>query len=127
MTASLYTIRNYRPVDFEDYLGLCLEAEMLEPSGRGVSRQELREILGRPGFTPEDDIFVVEVDGKLVGYVMLAPEVETGRAILECLVHPEHRRRGLASQLLGYAVRRAGEVEVGVSVLIRRLPCNSAP
>ncbi len=115
MNNSLYIIRNYRPTDFDKYVQLIVEAEKLEPTGRCVSPAVLSESLYRPNCSPEQDLFVVETAGNIVGYVDVEPELLIGRVILNCLIHPDHRRRGLATKLLGYAMHRANELEVKVA------------
>ena len=110
MSNSPNTIRNYRPADFDKYVLLNVEAERLEPAGRRVSPQVIAEQLGRPGCSPERDLFLVEIAGNIVGYMDEVPEPAIGRVILDCWVHPEHRRRGLARGLLGCAIKRAREV-----------------
>jgi len=110
MTHSAYTIRNYRPTDFEGYLQLHIEAEKLEPTRRYPPPQTLRERLDRPNYSPEQDLFIVRTGENIVGYMDVSAELDIGRVILNCLIHPEHRRRGLASKLLEHATHRAEEV-----------------
>ena len=114
MSSSSYIVRNYRPSDFEDYVKLYLEAEKLDPTGRCISSQTLNEELGRPNYSPEQDMFVVEMSGKIVGFINITPELIIRRVLIDCLVHPKHRRKGLAKELLGYATRRAKELKVKV-------------
>ena len=104
---SHYVIRNYRPSDFKDYVQLHVEAERLEPIGRYISPQVLGYSLGQPNSSPEKDLFIAEIAGTVVGYVNIRPELGIGRVVLDGLVHPEHRRRGLAPQLFHKAVHRA--------------------
>jgi len=106
MSDSTYTIRNYQPSDFQRYSQLLVEAEKLGPTGRYPSPQTLSERLRRPNYSPKQDLFIVETADNMVGYMDITPEVQIGRAILHCLIYPAHRRRGLASELLGYALRR---------------------
>jgi mycothiol synthase len=115
MNNSLYIIRNYRPTDFDKYVQLIVEAEKLEPTGRCVSPEVLSESLYRPNYSPEQDLFVVETAGNIVGYVDVEPELLVGRVILNCFIQPDHRRRGLATELLGYATHRAKELGVKVA------------
>lgn len=115
MSNFAYTIRNYQPADFDDYIRLNIEAERLEPSGRCISPQVLSENLGRPNYSPERDLFIGEIAGNMVGYIDVAPELGIGRVILNCWVHPQHRRQGLATKLLGYAMGRAKELGAKVA------------
>jgi mycothiol synthase len=114
MSDSLYTIRSFRPEDFGDYVQLNAEVERLEPTGRPTSAQALSERLGQPGHLPERDMFVAEVAGKVVGYMDVRPELGIGRVVLDCLVHPRQRRKGVATALFPHASRRARELGAGV-------------
>ncbi|MBA7478628.1 Mycothiol acetyltransferase [subsurface metagenome] len=115
MSNSPYTIRNYQPKDFDRYVLLHTEAEKLEPAGRYISPQVIAERLGRPNYAPEQDLFIVEMDGDIIGYMDVAPELTIGRVILDCWVQLEHRRRGLAAKLLSYAINRAQELGAKVA------------
>jgi len=110
-----YAIRNYQPLDFNEFVLLNIEAEKLEPTGRCISPQAIAEHLGRPNYSPEQDLFVAETAGGIVGHMDLAPELTIGRVILDCWVHPEHRRKGLATRLLGHATHRAKELGAKVA------------
>ena len=114
MSNSPYSIRNYRPEDLDRYALLFTEAEKTEPTGHCVSPQAIAERLEQPNYSPEQDLFVVKIDGDIIGYIDIKPEVGIERVILDCWVHPEHRRRGLATGLLNYAMRRAKDLEAKV-------------
>ncbi len=115
MSNSNYTIRNYQPADFNKYVLLTIEAEKLEPTGRCILPQAIAKHLGRPNFSPEQDLFIAQVAGNLIGYIDVTPELTIERVILHCWVHPEHRRKGLATKLLGYSMQRAKEVGAKVA------------
>jgi mycothiol synthase len=106
MSNSLYNIRNYQPADFNKYVLLIAEAEKLDPTGRCVSPQVVAEQLKRPSYSPEQDLFILWSED-IVGYIDVKPELTIGRVVLDCWVHPEHRRRGLATKLLSDATGRA--------------------
>lgn len=110
MSAPHYILRNYRPDDFNSYVQLHVEAERLDRAGHCTSPGVLREALGWPNYSPEDDLFVAEAEGKVIGYMNVTPELGIGRVVLSCLVHPEHRRQGLATGLYYEAVRRASSL-----------------
>lgn len=121
MSDSFYTIRNYQPADFDKYVRLRkVEAERLEPTGYRISSQVIAEDVGRPNYSPEQDLFIVETDEDMVGYMDSTLELSIGRVILNGFVHPDHRRKGLASKLLGYATHRAKEP--GAKVAHVRIP-----
>lgn len=112
---SPYIIRNYQPADFDRFVGLQAEAERLEPRGRAVSPRSISERLGWPHYSPERDLFIAEMDGSGVAYLNTAAEPAIGRVVADCWVHPLHRRKGLARQLMELALRRAGEL--GLKIL----------
>ena len=114
ITDSPYVIRNYQSADFNNYVRLCREAEKLEPMGRPDSSQAITEGLARPNYSPEQDLFVIEAAGRIIGYMDMVLELGIGRVILDCWLRPEHRRKGLATKLLGYDMRRA--LELGAKV-----------
>ena len=115
MGSSIYAVRNYRPTDFDRYVQLIIEAEKLEPTGRCTSTQVLFENLCRPNYSPEQDLFLVEAAGHMVGYMEVVPELVIGRGILNCFMHPDHRRKGLATKLFACASLRARELGVEVA------------
>ncbi len=119
-----YTIRNYRPADFDRYLQLNMEMETLEPTGRCLSPQIISENLHRPNHSPEQDLFIVETAGSTVGYLDVTQNLNIGRVILDCFIHPDHRKRGLAAKLLDYALHRAKEL--GVEVAQVNIPQDNA-
>lgn len=115
MSHSRYIIKNYHHSDFEDYVKLIIASEKRHPSGCRLSPQSIGENLKRPNYSPEQDLFVAEIDGKIVGFIDIIPEINSRRVILDCLVHPEHRRIGLAEKLLGCATHRAKELKAIVA------------
>jgi mycothiol synthase len=115
MSNAHYTIRNYQPADFDKFVLLNIEAEKLEPTGRFILPQVIAEHLGRPNYFPEQDLFVGEMASNIVGYMDVKSELAIGRVILSCWVHPEYRRRGLATKFLDCALRRAKEIGTKVA------------
>jgi len=120
MAGRSYIIRNYSSDDVAKYLQLQVESEQLEPSGRFISVQDLSDHLEQPNFAPETDLFVAELNGKLVGYLSVTLEPGIQRALLDGLVHPLHRRKGIATELFSSGLQRiraAGIESAQVSVL----------
>ena len=101
------TIRNYDSSDFNSYVELHSETEKRDQSGHYISKQRLAEDLGHPSFRPEKDLFVAEYSGSIIGYASVFIESSIKRAIMNCVVHPLHRKKGIATELFGHAVRHA--------------------
>jgi mycothiol synthase len=110
MSTPAYIIRNFHADDLSSYVELSVEAAKLAPTARPTSPQALSEELARPNHLPEHDLFLAELAGKVIGYMDVRAEPGIGRAVLDCFVHPEHRRKGLATGLFDHASRRAREV-----------------
>ena len=106
MAGGSFKFRNYSSDDFDRYLQLHVDAEQIDPSGGLISAQALSDHLGRPNFTPQKDLFVTEFNGKLVGCLSVTLEPGIQRALLDCRVHPLHRRKGVASKLFSSSMQR---------------------
>ena len=78
-----------------------------QPSDHPVDRVLFRKWLEQPGFQPERDLLIAEVEGRIAGYALLTPEVPIGRTVVAGGVHPQLRRRGLGQQLLHAVVAHA--------------------
>jgi mycothiol synthase len=115
MNQATIRIRNYQAADFHDYVSLQAEVEKVEPTGRCVSPQFIAEQLRRPDYCPQEDLFIAEIGKGIVGYMDIEAEMAIGRVVLDCRVHPEHRRRGLATELLNRAINRSKELGVKVA------------
>ena len=114
MSQSSCTIRNYQPDDFNNYFQLQVETEQFDQYGRYVTPRTLKEALDRPQFTPERDILLAELEGKVVGLCNITSELRIGRVLFNFLVHPKYRRKGIATNLIQNALIRAKEVEAKV-------------
>ncbi len=115
MSDKFWTIRNYRSEELDNYFRLHRDTEKRDQSGRYVSKQLLAEALGHPSFHPETDLFLAEADQDLVGCVSVFLEPGIGRALLDGLVHPLYRRKGIATDLFGHAVGYARSTGINVA------------
>lgn len=111
MSNAPYTIRNYQPADLEAFIRHILEAERREPSGRPISPEAIAGWMQRPGYKPENNLFVVETGREIIGRLEVRPELASQRVILSGWIHPEHRRKGLATRLFDHARQRALELK----------------
>lgn len=106
-------IRNYSEEDFNRYVTLHVESGQLDSVGRLASARSLKEELGHPKFNPQSDLWVVDLNGVLIGYLAVNREPDIGRALLSGCVHPLHRRTGIATKLLTEGLQniRAGGIQ----------------
>jgi mycothiol synthase len=120
MTSESLKIRTYSEDDFDRYLALHVESEQLDPNRRLVTAQSLIEDLGRPNFNPQTDLWIADLDGKLIGSLSINREPEIGRVVLDGCVHPQQRRKKIATKLFTNAlqpIRATGIKSAQVSVL----------
>ena len=115
MSNPQYTIRNYKPQDFDRLVLLYFEADELESTGQGVSPQYIAQRLNRPGYHAEQDLSIAETGNSFVGYMDINAELPIKRVIFDCWVHPDHRRRGIATGLLNSAMSRALQMGAGIA------------
>jgi ribosomal protein S18 acetylase RimI-like enzyme len=93
------TIREYRPSDFET---LWKIDQVCFVRGISYTRRELASyIAGKRGFT-----LVAELDGKIVGFVVIEHDRQGQGHVITIDVLPEARRSGLGSQLMTAAEER---------------------
>jgi mycothiol synthase len=64
----------------------------------------------RPGILPENNLFIAETEKEMVGYALAEPELLINRIILHCWVKPDHRRKGVARELVNRVIERAEEL-----------------
>jgi len=102
--------RNYRDDDFQSFVRLRNASARLAADGAYKPPPALRTSLGRPGCSPEHDLFISEVDGTAVGYLNLDAEPRIERVVLDCYVDAAYRQRGLAHRLYCRAMPRARQL-----------------
>jgi mycothiol synthase len=105
-----FTIRRYAPkTDLSLLSRLLTEIESIDRDGEDTSEEYLRASLTWPNYRPEQDVWVAELDGTLLGYGV-ALEQPSQHCTIYVVVHPSHRRKGLGSQLLEVTLNRAQEL-----------------
>jgi len=108
--SSPFSIRHYAPEnDLHPLSHLLTEIESLDQDGEDTSEEYLLASLQWPNYRPDQDVWVAEIEGKLVGYAV-ALEQPSQRCTIYVVVHPSQRRKGLGSQLLALTLNRAHEL-----------------
>lgn len=106
-----FLIRHYKPeADLPTLARMLTKTEAIDRDGEDTSEENLRALLEQPNYRPDQDAWVAESDGKLVGYGV-ALEQPSQRCTLYVVVHPDQRRKGLGSQLLKFVIARAREFD----------------
>src|ERR1044071_9335755 len=103
----LITFRHYVPEkDLSALARMLTEIESIDRDGEDTSEEYLRASLAWPNYRPDQDVWVAEGEGKLVGYAV-ALEQPSQHCTVYVVVHPSQRRKGLGGQLLGLTLNRA--------------------
>lgn len=106
-----FTIRHYVPEqDLSALSKMLTEIESIDHDGEETSEEYLRSMIQWPNFDPDQNVWVAELDGKLVGYGQILPRAKNYSSIY-IVVQPSHRRQGLGSTLLALTLARARETE----------------
>jgi mycothiol synthase len=107
---SNFIVRHYVPEkDLIPLSNLLTEIESMDRDGEDTSEKYLLASLEWPNYRPDQDVWVAELDGELVGYAA-ALEQPSQRCTIYAVVHPSQRRKGLGSRLLALTLDRAREV-----------------
>lgn len=118
-------IRHYVPEkDLHSVSMLLTEIESIDHDGEDTSEEYLLASLQWPNYRPDQDVWVTEADGELVGYAVIL-EQPSRHCTIYVVVHPSQRRKGLGSQLLDLTLARARELG-SKTILIYANERNSA-
>ncbi len=89
---------------------LLTDIESIDRDGEETSDEFLRSMMEWPNFDPDENVWVVERDGALIGYGQVLPRSDDECSIY-VVVHPLRRRKGLGSSLLSLVLDRARAVK----------------
>jgi len=120
-----FPIRHYNPgEDLASLARMLTEIELNDRDGEDTSKEALRAALEWPNYRPDQDVWVAESDGKLVGYGVVL-EQPSRQSTLYVVVHPAQRRKRLGSQLFELVLARARAIG-SKTILIYANEHNSA-
>jgi len=110
MSNPTYIIRSYHSEDFDKLVQLGTEVQEIGQTRCLISPLDLIESVGQPNQSFNNNLFIAESAGEIVGYADVRPELNIGRVVLRWLVHPKHYRRGPAAKLIDRALSRTREL-----------------
>ena len=100
-------LRKFTWDDLALYARLVSEAGETDEARVPFTVKDADEYLHQPNLFPERDCSIAEVDDSPAGYALVVPEPSIGRTIIEGVVHPAFRGRGIGRELLEWAVRHS--------------------
>lgn len=103
MSKFVYSIRNYCPEDFEEFVLFQREIRNVDISFSSSVSWAVAEQLHRPRYNPTKDLFLATAGKKIIGYLDVSRETEINRIVLTGEVHPAKRRKGIATSLVNHA------------------------
>lgn len=107
-----YIIRTYSLEDLDRLAQFEAEVETRGQNCISSSPHSLIEGLGLPNHHPEDNLFIAEKAGKIIGYMDVMPEQIIGRAVLSCLLCPGCNEWNLSKSLVERALNRSKELRL---------------
>jgi mycothiol synthase len=100
-------IRNCRPQDEAD-------SAAYESLKEGAV---FAHLLSKPGYRVDENLFLAELDGTIIGFVNVLPELGIGRAVLDYTVSPLHELGTVLQALIKSALKRASQLGAGLAHL----------
>lgn len=118
-------IRHYNPIlDLAALSSMLTEIESFDHDGEDTSEAYLLASLQWPNYRPDQDVWVAQEDGKLVGYAVTL-EQPSRQCTIYVVVHPSRRRKGFGSELFQLTLNRAHELSSDM-ILIHANERNTA-
>ena len=101
------TVRPYDPADYSVMADIANAANHAVGDGGSVTAEELAVYFSAPDFDRLNDSFLLERDGRMVGMTDLEFSAASGHAQADGVVHPEHNREGIGTELIRLTEARA--------------------
>ena len=105
-----FIIRNCNPKDQQDARAydqlntMCAGTDAAVDTG---SHLVFNRLIDRPNYKVNENLFLIEADGVIIGYINVLPEPGINRVVLEYRVSPVCDLETVFSRLLDYAIKRA--------------------
>jgi mycothiol synthase len=92
-------IRNYRREDLPGIVDTISAADRAVNDDPRITVEIMQSMIESPGNDPSKDNFIVERDGRVIGYADCEFS-ESGRCFADCAVHPDYWNQGIGAELV---------------------------
>lgn len=110
-----HIIRNYQKQDRSQFIHLGKSFNKYGAARISGSFEMLDQMLKRPGYDIEEDLFIAGMDYNIIGYINVIPETGIGRVILEYFFHPAYCTGQIPGELIEVALKRAKKIKTQVA------------
>ena len=107
-------VRRFRWEDVGEFTRIFNEVNGISSAERAFDVGFMREWLSQPSCRPEENCYLLDVEGQPVGFALIAPELPIGRTVASGGVLESHRRQGYGRRLLRTAAQHARELGAAV-------------
>ena len=108
-------MRRFSWKDLTEWTSLFNDVNGITNTDRAFDVELMRQYLMQPTCEPEENCFLAESHGSLIGCALISPELPIGRAVASGGVMESHRGDGIGRALLKAAIQHA--TALGASVL----------
>jgi mycothiol synthase len=108
------SIRNFHWDDLPALVNLDNHLRRAQGDSSTINEAFLKEFLGQPNLSPEEDCFLYTSKGEINGYALVCPEPTIQRSVLDLKVHPNHSGEAVKLALIRAALRRARDLPASV-------------
>ena len=122
--ASSLEIRRFRWRDLDRFTHLFNDINGVAHTEKAYAVDFMRQCLSHPLCNPEEDCYLAQAQGSLVGFALLSPELPIDRIVATGGVLKSHRNKGIGRMLLRQVTQRA--TQLGASVLHIQVPEDAA-
>jgi len=112
---SAHVVRNYQQQDFTAFVRLNMNFNKSDAVKQSDSLDALTQLLKKPGYEATRDLLVAEVNGIIIGYVSVIPELGIERVILDYLFHPAYCTGTVPRDMFNCALGRGKELGAKVA------------
>ncbi|MEP7290783.1 MAG: GNAT family N-acetyltransferase [Chloroflexota bacterium] len=126
-----FIFRPYQPSDMPDVWQIFRDARLAIGDMRPISLEDVGRFFQMPGFDPDQDAFVFERDGEVMGYADIQLMHESGKAWSRGTVRPDHLREGIGTELIrqteAHFLKRMAHLSPSQPLALQRITFDSNP